>query len=126
MAVADPEVIDRVLAAQEALMSKYGEAIDRESAYELISKQAEALDEEAKQAAEQAQADIEAAEAEKRKAKEAEKAAAAEEKRAQKAQQEAVKQVGTCSGRLVARRRVRSSAASLARSRSERAPTSQE
>ena len=75
MAAADPEVIDRVLAAQEALMSKYGEAIDRESAYELISKQAEALDEEAKQAAEQAQADIEAAEAEKRKAKEAEKAA---------------------------------------------------
>lgn len=100
MAAADPEVIDRVLAAQEALMSKYGEAIDRESAYELISKQAEALDEEAKQAAEQAQADIEAAEAEKRKAKEAEKAAAAEEKRAQKAQQEAVKQVGSVLGQI--------------------------
>ena len=100
MAAADPEVIDRVLAAQETLMSKYGEAIDRESAYELISKQAEALDEEAKQAAEQAQADIEAAEAEKRKAKEAEKAAAAEEKRAQKAQQEAVKQVGSVLGQI--------------------------
>ena len=98
--MAGPEVIDRVLAAQEALMSKYGEAIDRESAYELISKQAEALDEEAKQAAEQAQADIEAAEAEKRKAKEAEKAAAAEEKRAQKAQQEAVKQVGSVLGQI--------------------------
>lgn len=82
-------------------MSKYGEAIDRESAYELISKQAEALDEEAKQAAEpRRQADIEAAEAEKRKAKEAEKAAAAEEKRAQKAQQEAVKQVGSVLGQI--------------------------
>ena len=100
MAAADSEVIDRVLAAQEALMSKYGEAIDRESAYELIGKQAEALDEEARQAAEQAQADIETAEAEKRKAKEAEKAAAAEEKRAQKAQQEAVKQVGSVLGQI--------------------------
>lgn len=127
MAAADPEVIDRVLAAQETLMSKYGEAIDRESAYELISKQAEALDEEAKQAAEpRRQADIEAAEAEKRKAKEAEKAAAAEEKRAQKAQQEAVKQMGSVLGQIGREHRVRSSAASLARSRSEHAPTSQE
>lgn len=100
MAAADAAVVDEVIAAQSALMDKYGQAVDRESAFELISKQAEALEDEAQSAAEEAEREVEKAAEAKQKAKEAEKAAAAEERKAQKAQEQAMKQVGSVLGQI--------------------------
>ena len=99
MAAADDDVIEQVLAAQGSLMDKYGAVIDRESAYEIISQQADASEEE--QAAEEAaEADIEAAKEAAAEAKRAEKEAAAEAKKAAKMHEQAVKQVGSVLGQI--------------------------
>lgn len=84
MAAADPDVLDKALAAQSALMEKYGEAIDRESAYELISAQAAESEESARLAEERAALEAEKAEFEKQKAKEAAAAQKAADKEAER------------------------------------------
>ncbi len=80
MAAADPGIISSVLANQNDLMSKYEEAVDRESAYELIEQARAEADEAAKLAAERAAFEKEKAEFEARKAKEEAAAAAKAEK----------------------------------------------
>ena len=88
MAAATPETLQKVLDAQAKLMEKYGEAIDRESAYEMIAASKTAEAEADAVAAERAQLEKERAEFEKQKAAEADraaKAAAKEEERAAKA-----------------------------------------
>ena len=88
MAAATPETLQKVLETQAKLMEKYGEAIDRESAYELIAAGKTAEAEADALAAERAQLEKERAEFEKQKAAEADraaKAAAKEEERAAKA-----------------------------------------
>ncbi len=92
MGAADAATMDKVIAGQSALMEKYGTAVDRESAFEMINaqKEEEALAQESEAAAAEAakQAEKEAKEAEKAAAKEAaaaEKAAAKEQEAAQKA-----------------------------------------
>lgn len=84
MAAADADVISAVLNAQSQLMDKYGEAIDRKSAYELIQQQAVEQEEAAKLAAEREAFEKEKAEYEKLKAAEAEKAQKAAEKAAER------------------------------------------
>ncbi len=100
MAAADDAVIEQVLSDQKTLMDKYGQAIDRESAYELISKQELEQNDADDLAAEREALEKERAELEKQKAKEAEKAAAAEERKAQKVQEQAVKQVSSVLGQI--------------------------
>lgn len=100
MAAADDDVIEQVLAAQASLMDKYGEAIDRESAYEMIEAQAAVAEDDAQAAEEVAAADVEEAKRAKAEAKKAEKEAAAAEKKAQKAQEQAIKQVGSVLGQI--------------------------
>lgn len=100
MAAADDDVIEQVLAAQASLMDKYGEAIDRESAYEMIEAQAAVAEDDAQAAEEFAAADVEEAKRAKAEAKKAEKEAAAAEKKAQKAQEQAIKQVGSVLGQI--------------------------
>ena len=75
MAAADPEVISEVIAAQAELDEKYSEAVDRESAYEMINdaRQVEAAN--AQLAAEREAFEKERAAFEKERAKEAERAA---------------------------------------------------
>lgn len=100
MAAADDAVIEQVLSDQKTLMDKYGQAIDRESAYELINKQELEQNDADDLAAEREALEKERAELEKQKAKEAEKAAAAEERKAQKVQEQAVKQVSSVLGQI--------------------------
>lgn len=100
MAAADDAVVEQVLSDQKTLMDKYGQAIDRESAYELINKQELEQDNADDLAAEREALEKERAELEKQKAKEAEKAAAAEERKAQKVQEQAVKQVSSVLGQI--------------------------
>ena len=88
MAAASPETMAQVVAAQAPLQAKYGEAVDRESAYELISAQKAAV-EEAEAAEVQAE---ELAKAQAAAAKEAEKEARAAEREAQRLQKEAERQ----------------------------------
>ncbi len=84
MAAASDEALQAARAAQQPLMDKYGTAVDRESAFEVIQGQADAAAAEQEQAAENAAAQ-EAAE------KEAAAAAKAAEKEAERAAKEAAK-----------------------------------
>jgi len=91
MARASDANIAAVLEAQSTLQEKYGVAVDRESAFEMIAEEKEASEEEARLAAERAQLEKERAEFEAMKAKEAEKAEKEAEKAAAKAAKEAEK-----------------------------------
>ena len=91
MARASDANIAAVLEAQSTLQEKYGLALDRESAFEMIAEEREASEEEARLAAERAQLEKERAEFEAMKAKEAEKAQKEAEKAAEKAAKEAEK-----------------------------------
>lgn len=91
MAAASDDVMKTALDAQADLMGKYGETVDRESAFELIEGEHEAAAEEAKLAEERAKLEAEKAEFEKQKAAEEAKAAKAAEKAAEKAEREAEK-----------------------------------
>lgn len=91
MARASDASIAAVIEAQSSLQEKYGAAVDRESAYEMIAEEKEASEEEARLAAERAQLEKERAEFEAMKAKEAEKAQKEAEKAAAKAAKEAEK-----------------------------------
>ena len=91
MAAASGDVMKSALAAQADLMGKYGEAVDRESAFELIEGEHAASAEEAKLAEERAKLEAEKAEFEKQKADEETKAARAAERAAEKAEREAEK-----------------------------------
>lgn len=84
MAAASDDAMQAARAAQQPLMDKYGTAVDRESAFEVIQGQAEAAAAEQERAAEDAAAQ-EAAE------KEAAAAAKAAEKEAERAAKEAAK-----------------------------------
>ena len=84
MAAASDDAMQAARAAQQPLMDKYGTAVDRESAFEVIQGQAEAAAAEQERAAEGAAAQ-EAAE------KEAAAAAKAAEKEAERAAKEAAK-----------------------------------
>ncbi|MBR3690516.1 MAG: DUF853 family protein [Eggerthellaceae bacterium] len=92
MARASDANIAAVLEAQSTLQEKYGVAVDRESAFEMIAEEKEASEEEARLAAERAQLEKERAEFEAMKAKEAEKAEKEAEKAAAKAAKEAEKE----------------------------------
>lgn len=88
MAAADAATLEAIGVAQAHLVEKYGEAIDRESAYEKLAAEKSAAAEADALAAERAQLEKERAEFEKQKAAEADraaKAAAKEEERAAKA-----------------------------------------
>ena len=88
MGAASAETLTKVAEAQAQLVEKYGEAIDRESAYEKIAAEKSAAAEADELAAQKAQLEKERAEFEKQKAAEADraaKAAAKEEARAAKA-----------------------------------------
>lgn len=100
MATADAAVIDEVIAEQKPLMDKYGEAVDRESAFEIIEKGASEEAGKAELDEERAALEAERAKLEEQKAKEAEKAAAAAERKAQKVQDQAMKQVGSVIGQI--------------------------
>ena len=89
MAQASDESIAAVISAQAPLMEKYGEAVDRESAFEMIEEEKEVSAEEARLAAERAQLEKERAEFEAMKAKEDAKAQKEAEKAAEKAAKEA-------------------------------------
>ena len=91
MAQASEESIAAVLEGQQALMEKYGEAVDRQSAYEMIAEAREVSAEEARLAAERAQLEKERAEFEAMKAKEEAKAQKDAEKAAERAEREAQK-----------------------------------
>lgn len=88
MAAADAATLEAIGVAQAHLVEKYGEAIDRESAYEKLAAEKSAAAEADALAAERAQLEKERAEFEKQKAAEADraaKAAAKEEERVAKA-----------------------------------------
>lgn len=93
MGAADKSVIDQVIADQAQLMTKYGAAVDRESAYEQLNAQAAVADQQAKLAAEREQLEKEkAAFAKKQEAENAKREkeeAAAEKKRQKEAEREA-------------------------------------
>ncbi|MBQ3106737.1 MAG: DUF853 family protein, partial [Eggerthellaceae bacterium] len=94
MDVADDAVMNAALDAQSSLTAKYGTAVDRESAYEVIAEERALAEEEARLAAERAAFEAEKAEFEKQKAaaeakaaKEAEKEAAKKEREREKRQE---------------------------------------
>ncbi len=84
MAAADAGIVSSVIANDYELMGKYGEAIDRESAFELIEQARAEADEAAKLAAERAAFEKEKAEFEARKAKEEAAAEAQAQKEAER------------------------------------------
>ena len=100
MAAADQEVIDQVIAGQASLMSKYGEAVDRESAFEIIEGQTQANNADAELEEERAKLEAEKAEFEKQKAKEEEKAQKAAQRKAEKAQDQMSKTVNSVLGQI--------------------------
>ena len=85
MAAADAGVLADVLARQYQIMSKYGTAIDRESAFELIEKERERKVEEDRLAKEREAFEKEKAAFEVQRAKEAEKAQREAERAAERA-----------------------------------------
>ena len=91
MGAATPEVIEQVVAAQSALMEKYGTAEDRESAYEMIAAQKAEAEEADALAKERAALEAERAAFEKQKAAEEAKAQKAAEKEAERAAAAAAK-----------------------------------
>lgn len=92
MAAADEEHLNAAIAAQQALMEKYGTAVDRESAFEKISGEAEKAAEQAELDAERAELEAQKAELEKQQAAAEAKAAKEAEKAAAKAEREAEKE----------------------------------
>jgi chemotaxis protein histidine kinase CheA len=84
MAAADAGVVSAVIANAYDLMNKYGDAIDRESAYELIQKEREEADAAARLAAEREAFEKEKAAFEAQKAKEEAAAAAKAEREAER------------------------------------------
>lgn len=87
MAAASDDAIKGVMDGQPDLMNKYGTAVDRESAFEIISGEAEKADEEKAEAEAKAEEEKKAIE----EAKEAEKAAEKAQKEAEKAAEKAAK-----------------------------------
>ncbi len=92
MAAASQETMDKVLADQAALTEKYGTAVDRESAFEMVEQAKKDEEEADKLAEERAKLEAERAELEKLRAKEEAKAAREAEKAAERAAREAVKE----------------------------------
>ena len=92
MAAASDEAVKAALDGQAELMAKYGEAIDRESAFEQLEEAAKEEAEADKLAAEREALEKEKAEFEVKKAKEAEKAAAKAEREAEKAAAKAARE----------------------------------
>lgn len=92
MAAASDASVDAAVAAQSDLMGKYGQAVDRESAFELIAGEAAASEEQSKLEAERAALEAEKAEFEKQKAAEEAKAQKEAQKAAEKAEREAQKE----------------------------------
>jgi DNA helicase HerA-like ATPase len=84
MAAADPGIVSSVIANQYELMSKYEEAVDRESAFELIEQARVEADAAARLAAERAAFEKEKAAFEAQKAKEEAAAAARAEREAER------------------------------------------
>ena len=91
------DALKAALDAQADLMAKYGEAVDRESAFEQLTEQAEKDEEAEKLAEERAALEKEKAKLEKQKAKEAEKA----EREAEKQQQQFMKGVSKFAGQIL-------------------------
>ena len=107
MAAAPESDLKAALDAQADLMAKYGEAVDRESAFEQLTEEAEKDEEAERLAEERAALEKEKAELEKQRAKEAEKAereaekAAEREARAREKQQEQMmKGIGKIAGQI--------------------------
>lgn len=92
MGAADAAVLQQVVQAQAPLMEKYGTAVDRESAYELISGQKAQAEEADALAQERAALEAERAAFEKQKAAEEEKAQKVAEKEAKAAAAAAAKE----------------------------------
>ena len=92
MAAASQETMDKVLADQAALTEKYGTAVDRESAFEMVERAKKDEEEADKLAEERAKLEAERAELEKLRAKEEAKAAREAEKAAERAAREAEKE----------------------------------
>lgn len=92
MAAADPELVQGVLSSQTELMARYGLAVDRESAFELLNQQAAQSAEAARLAAERAAFEKEKAEFEAQRQKEAEKAQKQAERDAERARRQAEKE----------------------------------
>ncbi|WP_204673508.1 helicase HerA-like domain-containing protein [Enorma phocaeensis] len=107
MAAAPVDALKAALDAQSDLMKKYGEAEDRESAFEKLAEQAEKDEEAEKLAAERAQLEQEKAELERERAKEVERAAKKakreaerEERARQKRQEQMMKGIGKFAGQI--------------------------
>ena len=107
MAAADEADLKAALDAQADLMAKYGEAVDRESAFEQLTEEAEKDAEAERLAEERAALEKERAELEKLKAKEAakaereaRKAAAREARAAEKQQEQLMKGIGKIAGQI--------------------------
>ena len=107
MAAAPESDLKAALDAQADLMAKYGEAVDRESAFEQLSEEAEKDAEAERLAEERAALEKERAELEKLKAKEAakaereaERAAEREARAAEKQQEQLMKGIGKIAGQI--------------------------
>lgn len=107
MAAAPETDLKAALDAQADLMEKYGEAVDRESAFEQLSEEAEKDEEAERLAEERAALEKEKAELEKLKAKEAakaereaEKAAEREARAREKQQEQMMKGIGKIAGQI--------------------------
>ena len=87
MAAASDDAIKGVMDGQSDLMNKYGTVVDRESAFEIISGEAEKADEEKAEAEAKAEEEKKAIE----EAKEAEKAAEKAQKEAERPQRKLLK-----------------------------------
>ena len=101
MAAAPESDLKAALDAQGDLMKKYGEAVDRESAFEQLTVQAKEDEEAEKLAEERAALEKEKAELEKQRAKEAEKAASKAEREAERQQQQFMKGVSKFAGQIL-------------------------
>lgn len=101
MAAAPESDLKAALDAQGDLMKKYGEAVDRESAFEQLTEQAKEDEEAEKLAEERAALEKEKAELEKQRAKEAEKAARKAEREAERQQQQFMKGVSKFAGQIL-------------------------
>ena len=101
MAAAPESDLKAALDAQSDLMKKYGEAVDRESAFEQLGEVAKQDEEAKKLEEERAELEKEKAKLEKEKAKEAEKAARKAEREAEKQQQQFMKGVSKFAGQIL-------------------------
>ena len=101
MAAAPESDLKAALDAQGDLMKKYGEAVDRESAFEQLTEQAKEDEDAEKLAEERAALEKEKAELEKQRAKEAEKAARKAEREAERQQQQFMKGVSKFAGQIL-------------------------